>query len=74
MRDDRVSRQGRALGKHVVAIAKGRLIGRAWVYALAALGAAGVRRMLQTIREEIEVAMALAGVTSVSVIDRTLLV
>ena len=38
------------------------------------LGAAGVTRMLQTIREEIEVAMALAGVTSVSVIDRTLLV
>ena len=67
-------RSGLDVVKAVALGAKGCLIGRAWVYALAALGEAGVTRMLQTIRKEIEVAMALAGVTSVSAIDRTLLV
>jgi L-lactate dehydrogenase (cytochrome) len=67
-------RSGLDVVKAVALGAKGCLIGRAWVYALAALGEVGVTRMLQTIRKEIEVAMALAGVTSVSAIDRTLLV
>ena len=67
-------RSGLDVVKAVALGAKGCLIGRAWVYALAALGEAGVTRMLQTIRKEIEVAMALAGATSVSAIDRTLLV
>jgi L-lactate dehydrogenase (cytochrome) len=67
-------RSGLDVVKAVALGAKGCLIGRAWVYALAALGEAGVTRMLHTIRKEIEVAMALAGVTSVSAIDRTLLV
>lgn len=67
-------RSGLDVVKAVALGAKGCLIGRAWVYALAALGEAGVTRMLQTIRKEIEVAMALAGVTSVSAIDRTMLV
>ncbi len=67
-------RSGLDVVKAVALGAKGCLIGRAWVYALAALGEAGVTRMLQTIRREIEVAMALTGVTSVSAIDRTLLV
>jgi L-lactate dehydrogenase (cytochrome) len=67
-------RSGLDVIKAVALGAKGCLIGRAWVYALAAMGEAGVTRMLQTIRREIEVAMALAGVTSISAIDRTLLV
>jgi L-lactate dehydrogenase (cytochrome) len=67
-------RSGLDVVKAIALGSKGCLIGRAWVYALAALGEAGVTRMLQTIRKEIEVAMALAGVTSVSAIDRTLLV
>jgi L-lactate dehydrogenase (cytochrome) len=67
-------RSGLDVVKALALGAKGCLIGRAWVYALAAMGEAGVTRMLQTIRREIEVAMALAGVTSISAIDRNLLV
>ena len=67
-------RSGLDVVKAVALGAKGCLIGRAWVYALAAMGEAGVTRMLQTIRREIQVAMALAGVTSISEIDRSLLV
>ena len=67
-------RSGLDVVKAIALGSKGCLIGRAWVYALAALSEAGVTRMLQTIRKEIEVAMALAGATSVSAIDRTLLV
>jgi L-lactate dehydrogenase (cytochrome) len=67
-------RSGLDVVKALALGAKGCLIGRAWVYALAAMGEAGVTRMLQTIRREMEVAMALAGVTSISAIDRNLLV
>ena len=67
-------RSGLDVVKALALGATGCLIGRAWVYALAAMGEAGVTRMLQTIRREIEVAMALAGVTSISAIDRKLLV
>lgn len=41
--------------------AKGVLIGRAWAYALAADGGAGVTRLLETMRAEMSVAMALTG-------------
>ena len=41
--------------------AKGVLIGRAWAYALAAGGGAGVTRLLETMRAEMSVAMALTG-------------
>jgi L-lactate dehydrogenase (cytochrome) len=44
-----------ALGAH------GVLIGRAWVYGLAARGGAGVEHVLQLIRDEMRVAMALTG-------------
>ena len=54
--------------------AKGVLIGRAWAYALAAGGEAGVAHVLRIIEAEMRVAMALAGVTRVADIDRNLLV
>lgn len=41
------------------------LLGRAWAYALAASGQAGVTQMLQLIEAEIRVAMALTGCTTV---------
>jgi L-lactate dehydrogenase (cytochrome) len=66
-------RSGLDVVKAVALGARACLIGRAWVYALAALGEAGVTRTLETMRREIEVAMALAGVTSVGAIDRRLL-
>ncbi|MFO1198509.1 MAG: L-lactate dehydrogenase [Burkholderiaceae bacterium] len=67
-------RSGLDVVKALALGAKGCLIGRAWVWALAAQGEEGVTRMLQTMRREILVAMALSGVTSVSAIDRSLLV
>lgn len=44
--------------------AKGVLLGRAWAFALAAQGQAGVALMLEMLRHELAVAMALTGQTS----------
>ena len=44
----------------------GVLLGRAWAYALAAEGEAGVAHVLQLISAEMMVAMALTGVTKIS--------
>lgn len=52
--------------------ARGVLLGRAWAYALAARGEAGVTQMLKLIEAEMKVAMALTGVTSIQQIDRTI--
>ncbi len=43
--------------------ARGVLLGRAWVYALAAAGGVGVAHVLQLIEAELRVAMALTGCT-----------
>jgi len=48
------------------------LLGRAWAYALAARGEAGVSQMLAILREELEVAMALTGQSDVRKLDRDL--
>lgn len=45
--------------------ARGVLLGRAWAFALAAAGEAGVRHVLDLIEAEMRVAMALTGVTGV---------
>lgn len=50
------------------------LIGRAWVYALAGRGQAGVEHVLQLIEDEMRVAMALTGQTRIDAIDSTILV
>ncbi|MDK2762240.1 MAG: FMN-dependent L-lactate dehydrogenase LldD [Sphingopyxis sp.] len=44
--------------------ARGVLLGRAWAFALAAAGEAGVRHVLDLIEAEMRVAMALTGATS----------
>ncbi|WP_404478500.1 FMN-dependent L-lactate dehydrogenase LldD [Novosphingobium sp. BL-52-GroH] len=54
--------------------AKGVLLGRAWSYALAAGGEAGITKMLGLIEAEMRVAMALTGTTRIDQIDRTILV
>jgi L-lactate dehydrogenase (cytochrome) len=53
--------------------ADGVLLGRAWAYALAAKGGAGVTRLLEIIEAEMRVAMALTGVTKIAEIDRSIL-
>src|SRR6185503_17004593 len=46
------------------------LLGRAWAYALAGAGGAGVAHVLKLIDAEMRVAMALTGCTRISEIDR----
>jgi len=54
--------------------AKGVLIGRAWAYALAAGGEAGVAHLLRLLEAELRVAMALTGCTRVRDIGPEMLV
>jgi L-lactate dehydrogenase (cytochrome) len=56
-----------ALGAHSV------MIGRAWVYALAAHGESGVRRLLSLIQKEIAVTLALTGVTDLRAVNSDVL-
>jgi L-lactate dehydrogenase (cytochrome) len=53
--------------------AEGVLLGRAWLYALAAGGEAGVTQLLGLIEKEMRVAMALTGVRSIAGIDSSIL-
>ena len=53
--------------------ADGVLLGRAWAWALAAQGGAGVTKLLELVEAEMRVAMALTGVTRVDRIDRSIL-
>mgnify|MGYP001824084498 CR=1 FL=1 len=50
------------------------LIGRAWAYALAGRGQAGVEHILQLIEDEMRVAMSLTGQTQIGAIGRDILV
>ena len=52
--------------------ADGVLLGRAWAWALAARGEAGVTAMLAIVKEELEVAMALTGQRDVRALDNDL--
>jgi 4-hydroxymandelate oxidase len=54
--------------------ARAVLIGRPAAWGLAAGGQAGVERVLELVRIELSVAMAIAGVTSVEKVDRRILV
>jgi L-lactate dehydrogenase (cytochrome) len=53
--------------------AQGVLLGRAWAFALAARGGAGVAQLLDIIEAELRVAMQLTGVTSIGRIGRDIL-
>jgi len=53
--------------------AKSVLIGRSWVYGLAANGQAGVEHVLELIHKEMLVAMALTGCVSLTDIDSSVL-
>jgi L-lactate dehydrogenase (cytochrome) len=53
--------------------ARAVLIGRAWAWAVAARGEAGVRHMLDVLRADIDVGLGLTGQTSLAAIDRSAL-
>jgi L-lactate dehydrogenase (cytochrome) len=53
--------------------ARAVLVGRAWAWAVAARGEAGVRHMLEVLKADIDVALALTGHTSIGAVDRSAL-
>jgi L-lactate dehydrogenase (cytochrome) len=54
--------------------ARGVLIGRAFLYGLGALGEVGVTRCLEIIHRELDLTMALCGVTDIHAVDQAILV
>ena len=66
-------RTGLDVVKFLALGARAVLIGRAWGWAVAARGEAGVRHVLDVIQADIDVALALTGHTSVSALDRAAL-
>ena len=67
-------RSGQDVVRAMALGAKGCLIGRAFLYGLGAGGREGVREAIEVIRKEMDVTMALTGVTSVDQINRGILV
>ena len=63
-------RRGADIVKALCLGARACMVGRAWLYGLAAGGEAGVARALQVLREEMDTAMALLGQADVAALDR----
>jgi L-lactate dehydrogenase (cytochrome) len=66
-------RTGLDVVKLVALGAQAVLVGRAWAWAVAARGEAGVRHMLEVLRADIDVALALTGNTSFADVNRSAL-
>jgi len=66
-------RSGLDIVKALASGARACLIGRAWAWAVAARGEAGVEHMLQIIHNEMMIAMTLTGFTDVTKLDRSAL-
>lgn len=66
-------RRGTDVVKAIALGARAVLIGRPYLYALAVGGAEGVTRMLEILRTELLMAMALTGRTAIGKIDRSVL-
>jgi L-lactate dehydrogenase (cytochrome) len=67
------ARSGLDVVKLIALGARAVLLGRAWAWAVAADGESGVRHMLETVRADIDVAMALTGSTRLADLERSLL-
>src|SRR5215216_4572533 len=66
-------RSGQDVMRALALGAQGCLIGRAFLYGLGAGGQAGVRTAIEVIRKELDVCMALTGVTTIDEIDHRVL-
>jgi L-lactate dehydrogenase (cytochrome) len=66
-------RTGLDVFKMVALGANAVLVGRAWAWAVAARGEAGVRHVLDVLRADLDVALALTGHTSIAGVDRSAL-
>jgi len=67
-------RRGSDVVKAIALGATACMIGRAWLYGLAAGGESGVERALRILRDEIDVTLALLGCADISKIDSSVLV
>jgi L-lactate dehydrogenase (cytochrome) len=66
-------RSGQDVLKAVALGAKGTLIGRSFLYALGAMGEAGVTKCLEIIHKELDLTMAFCGRTDIRDVDRGIL-
>ncbi len=66
-------RRGTDVLKALALGANGVLVGRPYLYALSIAGSAGVARVLEILKVELQMAMALTGKTKISEIDRSVL-
>jgi L-lactate dehydrogenase (cytochrome) len=66
-------RTGLDVVKMVALGARAVLVGRAWAWAVAARGEAGVRHILNVMKADIDTALALTGNTSIADVDRSAL-
>ena len=66
-------RRGADVLKAIAVGARGVLIGRPYAYAMASHGEEGVRHLIRTLTAEIDLSLALSGLTSIQAVDRTLL-
>ncbi|WP_334190570.1 alpha-hydroxy acid oxidase [Noviherbaspirillum sp.] len=66
-------RSGQDVIKAIALGARGVYIGRAFLYGLGALGEAGVTKCLEIIRKELDVTMALCGLTDIRKVDTSIL-
>jgi L-lactate dehydrogenase (cytochrome) len=66
-------RTGLDVVKMVAMGARAVLIGRAWAWAVAARGEAGVRHVLEVMKADIDTALGLTGQTSIADLDRSAL-
>ncbi len=64
---------GQSLLKALAMGARAGLIGKAFLYGLGAMGQEGVTRVIEILRRELDVSMALTGYTSARDLDRTIL-
>ena len=66
-------RRGTDVLKAIALGAQAVLVGRPYVYGLANAGALGVAHVLRLLRDELEIAMALSGCTSLQTVDKALI-
>ncbi len=66
-------RSGQDVLKAIALGAKGTMIGRSFLYALGAMGEAGVTRCLELIANELDITMAFCGRTHIGDVDRSIL-
>ena len=66
-------RSGQDIVRAIALGARGCLVGRAYIYGLGAARAAGVKRAIEILRNELDVTMALIGVTRIDQLNRGVL-